>query len=155
MKPDCLSERDLILLHYGEAPDRITPEAAADHLASCDRCRSKRDRLAADLRRIPAMADPDPVVATRIAARVSERLAQRPRRWPLVGAAAAGAVALAMAVAVWLPGAPPATTVNRPPAAAGEAPFVGPPQPPTLDLELLERLDLLEEFETLRALEGV
>jgi len=166
MKPDCLNERDLTLLHYGEIPDGITPEAAAAHLAACTACRTRREQLAADLARIPAVPDPDPVVATRIAARVNERLGQK-RRWlPVAGAATAGAIALAMALIVWVPGnQPPATsnqqlvTSNQQPVVGSEQLFVGPPRPlihqATLDLDLLDKLDLLEELETLRAIEGV
>ena len=159
MKPDCLPDRDLILLHYGEAPDGTAPEAAAAHLAACAACRTRSQRLADDLAHIPAAADPDPAVATRIAARVNERL-NRSRRWlPLAGAATASAIAFAMALVVWMP-----TTSPQPPApgsqlASLEQQFVGPPRPAirqaTLDLDLLEQLDLLEELETLQAIEGV
>jgi len=159
MNTDCLHERDLILLHYGEAPEWTTPAAAAAHLATCPTCRARRERLANDLARIPAMADPDPAVATRIAARVGERLQRRSRWLPATGAAVAGAVALAMAVVVWLPGNQPPLTNHAQPIANLEQPFVGPMQPiirqATLDLDLLDKLDLLEELETLRAIEGV
>lgn len=162
MKPDCLSDRDLLLLHYGERPDGASPAAAAAHLADCAACRAHGAKLAADLARIPAPADPDPAVATRIAARVDERLRTRHRGLPWAGAVAAGAVALAMAVVVWLPAGrqlpadSPQMAGNGP--SAIEQPFVGPPRPllqATLDLELLDKLDLLEELETLRAIEGV
>ena len=166
MKPDCLNEHDLILLHYHETPDGTTPEAAAAHLAACAACRTRRERLAADLARIPAVAGPDPVVATRIAARVNERLHEK-RHWlPVAGTAVAGALALTLAVFVWLPGnQQPATdkqhlvASNQQPAVSNEQQFVGPPQPvirqAALDLDLLEQLDLLEELETLQAIEGV
>lgn len=171
MKPDCLNERDLTLLHYGETPDGITPEAAAVHLASCTACRARREQLAAALARIPTSPDPDPVVATRIAARVNERLGQK-RRWlPVAGAATAGAIALTMALIVWVPNNRQPATIdqqqiadNQPPTpgprvTGSEQLFVGPPQPvirqATLELDLLDKLDLLEELETLRAIEGV
>jgi hypothetical protein len=159
MNPDCLNERNLILLHYGESPDGITVEAATAHLTNCAACRSRRDQLAADLLRIPTAGEPDPAVITRMAARVSERL-DRKRRWmPLTGGATAGVIALAVAIIVWTPtGQLPAP--NPPPrVVTSESPFVGPLQPvireATLDLDFLEQLDLLEELETLRALEGV
>jgi hypothetical protein len=165
MNPNCLTERDLILLHYGERPEQTTPAAAATHLAACPDCQARRMRLAADLARIPAAADPDPAVATRIAARVTERLQRKPRWLPVAGAAVAGAIALALAVVVWLPNNQPPATGNQPlaslqsPVASSEQPFVGPPQPlnrqATLDLDLLDQLDLLEELETLQAIEGV
>jgi predicted anti-sigma-YlaC factor YlaD len=166
MKPDCLNERDLILLHYGEVPERTTPAAAAAHFAACPACRARLEQLAADLARIPAEADPDPAVATRIAARVTERLHRKPRWQPAAGAVVAGAVALAMAVIVWIPhnrqppisSQQPAISLQRP-VTSSEQPFVGPPRPvvhqATLDLDLLDKLDLLEELETLRAIEGV
>jgi hypothetical protein len=171
MKPKCLNERDLTLLHYGEVPEGITPETAAAHLAACAACRTRREQLAAALARIPTVPDADPVVATRIAARVNERLSRK-RRWlPVAGAATAGAIALTMAVIVWMPGTqPPATSHqqligdNQPPASNPQVTgidqfFVGPPRPlihqATLDLDLLDKLDLLEELETLRAIEGV
>ena len=172
MNPTCLNERDLILLHYGETPEQTTPAAAAAHLAACPACQARRARLAADLARIPAATDPDPAVATRIAARVTERLNRRHRWLPAAGAAVAGAIALTLAVVVWLPsnqhpatGNQPLTSLQSPVAspqsslASSEQPFVGPPQPvirqATLDLDLLDQLDLLEELETLRAIEGV
>ncbi|MCM2266097.1 MAG: hypothetical protein NDI73_12995, partial [Desulfuromonadales bacterium] len=103
MKPDCLNERDLTLLHYGEVPDGITPDAASAHLTACAACRARREQLATDLARIPKVPDPDPVVATRIVARVNERLHAK-RRWlPTAGAAVAGAIALTLAVVVWMP----------------------------------------------------
>mgnify|MGYP001241848043 CR=1 FL=1 len=159
MKPDCLNERDLILLHYGETPDRMTAAAAAAHLDACPACRLRATRLAADLGRIPVAAEPDPAVATRIAARVTERLHGR-RRWlPLAGAAVAGTIALATALVVWLP-------ANQAPVPGNPVATVSPQLPATsiqpaairqaaLDIDLLEQLDLLENLETLQAIEGV
>ena len=159
MNPNCLHESDLTLLHYGEAPEQTTPAAAAAHLAACPDCQARRTRLAADLARIPLAADPDPAVATRIAARVTERLNRKPRWLPAAGAAVAGTIALAMAVIVWLPGNRQPATSHQPPVASIEQPFVGPPRPvirqATLDLDLLDQLDLLEELDTLQAIEGV
>lgn len=166
MKPECLNERDLILLHYGETPDGTTPAAAAAHLAACTDCRSHQERLAADLAYIPVVADPDPVVGARVAARVNERLNRKHSWLPVAGAAVAGAMALTMAIVVWMPGnQQPATdnqqlvASNQQPVVSSEQQFVGPPQPvihqAALDLDLLEQLDLLEELETLQAIEGV
>ena len=159
MNPNCLNERDLILLHYGESPEQTTPAAAAAHLAACPACQARSVRLAADLARIPAATDPDPAVATRIAARVTERLNRRHRWLPAAGAAVAGAIALTLAVVVWLPSHQSPATNSQSPVASIEQPFVGPPRPvirqATLDLDLLDQLDLLEELDTLQAIEGV
>ena len=166
MNRECLNEHDLILLHYGESPEGITLNAATAHLADCVSCRTRRERLAAELAHIPTIADPDPAVATRITARVNARLQQK-RRWlPVAGAATAGAIALAMAVVVWSPdqrnpalGNQPVVTSSPQPATSSEQLFVGPPRPAlrqaNLDLDLLDQLDLLEELETLRDIEGV
>ena len=90
-------------LHSYSTPEGITLNAATAHLADCVSCRTRRERLAAELAHIPTIADPDPAVATRITARVNARLQQK-RRWlPVAGAATAGAIALAMAVVVWSP----------------------------------------------------
>jgi len=153
MKPDCLNERDLILLHYGETPDGTTAAAATSHLAACPACRARRERLAADLARMPAPADPDPVVATRITARVHERLNRRHRWLPLAGAGIAGAIALVLAAVIWLPGNQPPATGNQPLASLQSR--TPSPQPPAPDLDLLEQLDFLQELETLQAIEGV
>jgi predicted anti-sigma-YlaC factor YlaD len=145
MKPDCLNERDLILLHYREAPDRTTAAAAAAHLADCPACRNRAGQLAAELARVPPPAAPDPLAATRVAARVNERL-DRKRRWlPLAGAAATAAIALM--VVVWSPS-------DQPPLPGSQQPVAG-LKSPAPELELLEQLDLLEELDTLRAIEGV
>jgi hypothetical protein len=150
MNSECLNERDLLLLHYREAAEH--PQAIA-HFAACPSCQARAVRLAADLARIPPLADPDPAVATRLAARVHERL-NRPRRWlPAAGAAVAGAIALAVAVVVWVPDSRQPATTNQP-LASLHAPATS-TQSPGLDLGLLEQLDLLEELETLRAIEGV
>lgn len=159
MKPDCLNDRNLILLHYGETPDGTTAAAAAAHLNTCTDCQSRQNQLAADLARIPVIADPEPAVATRIAARVTERLNGK-RRWlPVAGAAVTGAMALTLAVVVWSPDNQPSPTDSPQLVTNNHQPFVGPPQPAThqdtLDLDLLEHLDLLEELETLQAIEGV
>jgi len=153
MKPDCLNERDLILLHYGDPPDGTTSDAAAAHLADCNVCRARRERLAADLARMPAPTDPDPLVATRIAARVHERLNRRHRWLPLAGAGVAGAIALVLAAVIWLPGNPPPATGHQPLASLQSR--TPSSQPPAPDLDLLEQLDFLQELETLQAIEGV
>jgi hypothetical protein len=146
MKPDCLIDRDLILLHYGEAPDGTTPAAAAVHLAACGVCRARSQQLATDLSRIPAPTDPGPAVATRIAARVNERLKRRYRWLPLAGAAAASAMALAMSLVVFLP------TGNQTPS---PQPLAFSPQVvATLGLEeVMPDIDFLEDLELIRNLE--
>ncbi len=149
MNSDCLNDRDLILLHYGETPDRA---AAATHLAGCPGCRDRAGQLAAALSRIPAPAEPDPHAATRVAARVNERLVRRHRWLPMAGITAAAA--LGLAVVLWIPLDQPLTPGSQPPVASIETPSVGQP-PPAPELDLLEQLELLEELETLRAIEGV
>jgi predicted anti-sigma-YlaC factor YlaD len=153
MKTNCLNERDLLLCHYGEAPDEMTTAAATAHLAGCPDCQARRERLATDLSRLPAAADPDPVAATRVTARVSERLQQK-RRWlPMAGAVSAAALVLALVV--WMPPFDqPRSPVSQQPVASTQSPTLGPP-PMVLDLDLLDQLDLLEDLETLQALEGV
>lgn len=153
MNPDCLHDRDLTLLHYGEAPDRTTPAAAADHLATCPACQARRARLAADLARIPAPAEPDPVVTTRIVARVNEQLGARHGRLrlPVAGGAAVAVLALVVTFATW----PWRAGVEMP----------GQPQTPTAavldleeampDIDFLEELELISDLELLRQIEGV
>ena len=149
MKPDCLNERDLILLYYGEAPDGITPKAAATHLAACAACRRRSDQLADDLAGIPVPSDPDPVVATRIAARVGERLGRKPRWLPLAGTAAASAIALAMAVIVWMPATSPQSPAPNPQVVASLSLEEEVP-----DLDFLEDLELIRNLELLQQIEG-
>jgi anti-sigma factor RsiW len=153
MKPDCLLDRDLTLLHYGEAPDGMTPQAAAAHLATCDACRKRSTLLAADLARIPAASDPDPVVATRIAARVNERLNRhRDRRWlPALGGAAAATLALVIALATWSP----QTGTEPVPSPATASLATNSLEEDLPDLDFLEDLELIEELDLLRQIEGV
>lgn len=153
MNPDCLHDRDLTLLHYGEAPDRTTPAAAAAHLAACPACQARRARLAADLARIPAPAEPHPVVTTRIVTRVNERLVARHSRLglPVAGGAAVAVLALVVTFATWpwragveIPGQPEAPTASV----------------LTLDedmpeIDFLEELELIRDLEFLRQIEGV
>lgn len=148
MNTNCLSERDLVLMHYGEAPDGVTPAVAAAHLSTCATCQTRMESLAADLTRIPAIADPQPSATSRVAARVTARLSRKRRFLPIAGAATAGAIALAMAIVVWMP------NFQQQPA-TGSQQLATTSQRPVLDLELLEQLDLLEELETLQAIEGV
>ena len=51
-----LSEEDLILHRYGEAP---APEEIESHLASCGDCRGQRDRLVADLALLDRLVVPE------------------------------------------------------------------------------------------------
>jgi hypothetical protein len=151
MNRDCLSERDLILLHYGEPPERTTPAAASVHLAACPDCRGRQERLAADLGRIPGI-DPDPAAATRIAARVTERLHHRRRRWlPVAGAAVAATAALVITL-----------TLRSPQTGSEQIALPATPSLTTLileeempDLDFLENLELIEDIELLQQIEGV
>lgn len=153
MKPDCLHERDLILLHYGEDPEGTALSAATAHLAGCPGCRDRQQRLAADLAGIPAIPDPDPTAAARIIARVSERLARRrQRRWlPVLGGAAVAAAALVLTFVVQ----PPRQGMEQAaqPTAAPIVTLALEEEMP--DLEFLEELELIEELELLRQIEGV
>jgi anti-sigma factor RsiW len=153
MKPECLNERDLILLHYGETPDETTPQAAVAHLATCAACQARSARLAADLARLPAAADPDPVVATRIAARVNERLnRRRTRRWlPALGGATMATLALIIALAVWSP----QTGIEQVPSAPVSSVAALSPEEDLPDIDFLEDLELLKELDLLRQIEGV
>lgn len=150
MKTDCLTEQDLILLHYGDAPGALT-DAADGHLAACADCRTRQLRLVADLARLPLVGAVDPPAVTRVCARVGARLERR-RRWlPVAGAVLAGAAALAVAIVVWTPAETPRLAANPPQETVVRQASLQ----PTLDLELLDQLDLLEELETLQAIEGV
>ncbi|NJC88984.1 MAG: hypothetical protein FIB02_10735 [Desulfuromonas sp.] len=153
MKPDCLNERDLILLHYGECPDGATPAAAADHLAACAACRARQEQLALELARIPAAVDPEPAVATRIAARVNERLGRRSAlRWlPVLGGAAVAAAALIITFAVRSP--QPELVQIQPPTTANSTAMNLEEDLP--DIDFLEDLDVIEALELLRQIEGV
>lgn len=152
MKPDCLNDQELTLLHYGEASDQLAATAAG-HLVGCTDCRSRQTRLASALARLPKASEVDPMAVTRLTARVGERLQKRHRWLPAAGAILAGTAALAIALVVWQPADAPQQVAVTPPqpvkiqrTAAMQA---------TLDLDLLDKLDLLQELETLQAIEGV
>jgi len=153
MNTDCLHDRDLILLHYDETPERTTPAAAAEHLAACPACRARQERLAADLARIPAMADPDPVVATRIAARVNERLSAKRNRFrvPMMGGATVAALVLVVTLTKW--SWHDAGEQRRPIEPATEATLVMEEDLP--DIDFLEDLELIDNLELLLQIEGV
>ncbi len=145
---NCLSEQDLTLLHYGEAPADLTLSAAQRHVATCADCRARRHRLALDLDNLPALeANLAPHLPSRLAARVVERL---PRRRPLlpVLATALSAVVIVLAVSSWHPQPrfAPEATVQTPAA-------IDPAAVP--DIDLLENLDLLRELDTLTEIVGV
>ena len=153
MNRDCLSERDLILLHYAETPEQTSAATAAAHLLVCPDCQARKARLAADLSRILPLAEPEPAATTRVAARVGERLSRRAaRRWlPALGAAAAATAALVITFAVRSP--------------QNNVVQVGPATPPSIvsmnleeelpDADFLENLELIEELELLQQIEGV
>ena len=165
MKPShCLSEQDLTLLHYGESPEDLTSEAAQQHLTACANCRDRQTRLARDLNRLPAF-DPDlaPQNATRLAAKVVERL---PRRRSLLPALAStfSAAAIVFAISIWTPETPvthnapvlPQVTAEQTPTPEVDLnPQVTTERTPTPDLDLLENLELLRELDTLSDLAGV
>jgi hypothetical protein len=169
MRPSqCLSEQDLTLLHYGENPSALPVEAAQRHLAACADCRHRQTRLARDLDRLPAF-DPDlaPHNATRLAARVVERLPRRRSLLPAM-AGAISAASIVFAVSIWTPGPPvmqnpagtPQLTTGQTPAAETDQnlsalPQVSTEQAPSPDLDLLENLELLRELDTLSDLAGV
>jgi anti-sigma factor RsiW len=73
-----LTEEDLILHRYGEAPE---PEAIESHLASCADCRGQRDRLEADLALLDRLVVPerDAAYGAAVWRRLKPRLAEPPR----------------------------------------------------------------------------
>ena len=150
MNPDCLNERDLILLHYRETPE---PPQAAAHLAACPACQARALWLAADLARIPTPAEPDPAVATRLAARVNERLQQRGGRrgGVILGGMAAALLALVVTFATWS-SQPGLEVISQP----GPQPLAVLDLDEALpDIDFLEELELISNLELLKKIEGV
>lgn len=140
----CLSESDLTLCHYGELPED-GPEFR--HLTTCADCRHRLDELRADLARLPRLTlEVDDACATRLAARVGERLQRRRANWlPVFGGALTTAAALVIAALVWLP-TPPQPSPNI-------QVVTSPAGPP--DIDLLEDMEILEDLDLLRQIEGV
>ena len=145
----CLNEPDLILHYYGEL---AANHEQARHLADCRQCAERLAALRHDLSKLPRLNhEPDAVAATRMAARVSERLATRRSNWlPALGASTVAALALLITIATWSP------TDQR------QTMQVEAPELVTLSLDedlpeidFLEDLEVLQELELLSQIEGV
>lgn len=153
MNTPCLNERDLILLHYGEAPESMPAADAATHLRDCAGCRKRQAELGADLAHLPQAGPDDPAAGLRVTAKVRGRLRRSPpRRWlPVLGGTAAAAAALAITLVALppretaRPAAQPAISLTHSTVEEDEMP----------DLDFLEEYELLEELEFLEQLEGV
>lgn len=149
----CLSEQELILYHYGEP--RADQAQGHAHLAACPRCAQRMAALQHDLARLPQLVgETDPAAATRLAARVMERLPQRRRSWrPAIAAAAVAACALSVTLALW-----PTDPQPQPQHTALTTPrnttalLVDEEMP---EVDFLEELELLRELELLSQVEGV
>lgn len=145
---DCLSEQDLTLLHYGEAPDTLSLEAARQHLSSCPDCSELSRCLSRDLNSLPTF-EPELAThnATRLAARVVDSLPRRRSLLPAI-AGAFSTAAIIFAVTIWTPEPQVVHNVAIQPPVAIE-------QPAVPEVDLLENLELLKEFDTLSEIVGV
>jgi len=145
----CLTEQDLTLLYYGEAPDSMDLLAAHRHLKSCPECRQRQQQLNRDMRSLPQSEYPlDPYYAARLAARLAERVPRRRIALPAVAGGLAAAVVV-FSFTFWKPGPqlPMHNTAIQPSKVAETT--------PAPDIDMLENLDLLRELDTLSELTGV
>jgi hypothetical protein len=150
-RTDCISEQDLLLIHYGDGDGDVYQL----HLNGCAACRQRLEALRTDLARLPRLQpDIDDYAATRMAARLTEQLNSRKRHsWlPAAGAATVALAALVMTL-TWLP-----SQLSQPQpvnhlAAAPATDLMYEEDMP--DIEFLEDLELLRDLDTLRQIEGV
>lgn len=147
-KIQCLSEPDLTLHYYGEL--HITSEQR-QHLADCLLCKRRFSAVKHDLIKLPHLPhEPDSAAGTRMAARISEQLRGRRRRWmPAFGAAALATCALLITITTWSPQQKWVKTTQLKPA----TPFSLNEEMP--DIDFLEDLEFLQELELLSQIEGV
>lgn len=147
----CLTEQELTLLHYGELPaDSIQSE----HITTCSRCQEKLAQLSSELRALPQLNYTEhPAVATRMAARVNERLQRPRRRWvPALSALAVSACALVATIMIWNP--QQQNMQQRSQVTSAQTPLVSiEDEMPAVDF--LEEMDLLMELDLLSQVEGV
>lgn len=147
-KSTCLSDQDLTLLHYGEHPVGMDLEPARRHLGDCAACRTRQLHLQRSLALLPKIEPEfDPHHATRMAARVSERLARRRSPVPALATVLTAAVVV-FAVGIWTP--QPQVLHNSSISQQAEVRQETPP-----DVDLLENLELLKELDTLAEIAGV
>mgnify|MGYP001332711962 CR=1 FL=1 len=145
----CLTEQDLTLLYYDENPDSMDLLAAHRHLKGCPVCRQRQIQLEQDMQTLPLPAcELDPHYATRLAARVTDRV---PRRRFALPAVAGGLVAalVVFSISFWSPETQ--TVVHN----SATQQSVATDNAPQHDSDLLENLELLRELDTLSELTGV
>lgn len=148
---NCLGDQDLTLHYYGEIPPSA-PEL--QHFNDCRSCQERFAALRQDLDALPNLSQvADPAAGTRMAARVSERLARRRIVWlPVVGGAAVAAVALVVTLSIW-PSQPDLQPQPQPvQTAANNTVSLEESMP---DIDFLNDIELLKELELLRQIEGV
>jgi anti-sigma factor RsiW len=146
----CLSNQELVLHYYGELP---ADGEQVRHLSGCPHCAERFAELGRDLARLPELAyEPDHAAATRMAARLQEKLQRRRSRWlPVMGAATAATLALVVATIIWSPGTQPVQTVKVTNQAQAQLNY----DDDLPDVDFLDDLDLLQNLDVLSQIEGV
>jgi len=147
----CLTEQDLTLLYYGEDPVSMSLLEAHRHIKRCPTCQQRQLQLEREMRAFPQdRCELDPHYATRLAARVVERVPRRRFALPAV----AGGIATAVVVfsfTFWQPETVTVTVTHN----AAVHPSVVTEETPSPDVDLLENLELLRELDMLSELTGV
>ena len=147
-KSICLSDQDLTLLHYGETPVDMALATAGRHLTDCAACRARQQDLERSLARLPKLErEFGSHHATRMAARVTDRLARRRSPLPALATVLTAAVVV-FVVGIWTP--QPQVLHNS---STQQQAAVQQETPPEVDL--LENLELLKELDTLSEIAGV
>ncbi len=148
-KTTCLNEQDLTLLYYGETPDSVSLLEAHRHIKGCPACQQRQLQLERTMQALPQRpCELDPHYATRLTARVVERIPRRRFALPAVAGGLAAAVVV-FSFTFWKP-EPLLVTHN-----AAVHPSAVTENTPSPDIDLLENLDLLRELDTLSELTGV
>ncbi|NIP53755.1 MAG: hypothetical protein GWN30_03760, partial [Gammaproteobacteria bacterium] len=141
-------DNDLTLHYYGELND-----SSQHHIKSCAACAERFETLRRDLDALPIQdCEPDELAATRMAARVTEKIKQPHRRlWlPALGATAAAALVLVVTfTSSPPPEVQPVAQVQPTPITAAELDEAMP------DVDFLENLELIRDLELLAQIEGV